>query len=201
MRVLAGLVALVLMAGCASESGPSEPEAGVDSDGDGFWDAVELKFGTDPDNATAFPSVAEHEAVDFSDTLTQMVGVGVPTVQCPQEDGVSAKSATWTIEEPEGNVTGVHVADLSFRAVGAATVNDVDLFVSGPDGSLGSATSGSADETIDVASKQAPGDYTLLAVVCSGGGDVELEASGQLGWTPSNEDLLSDRYPGSEDDA
>lgn len=180
------VILLVLLAGCMAQE-PSETE---DRDGDGFTDAIEEKFGSDIDNATSQPEVVRSKAVEFRET-TQVVGTGVPTVQCPA-DQVNSKVLTWSVTAETGDAREAWVSDLSFTVTGAMTVNDVDLFVYDPSGSpLGSATSGENAETVTVGGKRPLGDYSIEARGCSGAGDVEVAASGTVHWIPSDAELLA----------
>lgn len=191
MRAIVVLAAL-LLAGCASTPASDLSGSLADADGDGFLDAVEVAYGSDPENATSIPDVQERKDVSFSDTAS-VVGTGVPSVQCPADD-VNTDVLEWTVDAPPGNLTDVHVAGLAFKAEGAATVNDVDLFVFGPEGDyLGSATGSTASETIEIPGKRPVGTYRIEARGCSGAGDVAIQATGILAWIPSNEDLLEPR--------
>lgn len=186
------VIGAMLLAGCAGDAPTNDlSNSMADADGDGFVDAVEIKYGSDPHNATSMPDVMMHKDISFSTTVTNVVGTGVPSVQCPA-DQVNSKTVVWTIVAPEGNVSDVHAAMLEFTITGTATVNDADLFVYGPEGGLiGSGTGSTASETVTVNGHQPIGDYTIEVRGCSGVGNVNVDAKGMLGWIPSTEDLLA----------
>lgn len=193
MRVLIALSFLVAaLSGCANVEDPDFASSMVDTDGDGVIDAIEVKYGSDPDNATDVPHLMKHADVSYTNTV-QVVGNGVPGVQCDPTP-VSSQVMTWTIEAPPGNVTNVHVGHLEFTITSAATVNDADIFVTGPDGATASATSGAASETASFNGHQPVGDYTIEIRGCSGAGDVTVDATGSLGWLPSEADLLAEGH-------
>ena len=182
------LLALLVLPGCV---GPDEPAPGADLDGDGFIDEVETKFGSDPLDNASLPDVTRSEAVTFSDTV-QVVGTGVPSVQCPA-DMVNSQVLTWTVAADVGNATRAWVTDLVFEVTGAATVNDVDLFVTDPEGrDLGSGTGSTNAEAVSVRGERPLGDYTIEVRGCSGAGDVAVAASGTVHWIPSAAELLAD---------
>jgi hypothetical protein len=186
---LASLVAIVvLLSGCSGSEAPSPATA--DRDGDGFVDAVEERFGSDAGDNASVPDVARSQAVDFSDTV-QVVGTGVPTVQCPA-DIANSQVLTWTVTADTGASNRTWVSDLSFSIQGAATVNDVDLFVTGPSGDVGSATGSTNAETVTASGPRPLGDYSIEVRGCSGAGDVEVTASGVVHWIPDTDELLAD---------
>ncbi len=198
-RIVVLLIAAAL-AGCADAPAETDLSTSMaDADGDGFWDAVEIKYGTDPNNATDFPDVMQHVPVEFKQTVQNVVGTGVPSVQCPA-DAVNSRILTWTIEAPEGNVTDPHVGHFTVTIVGGTGVNDVDLFVTNPDGQTQSATGSTATETIEFPGHQPFGDYTIEVRGCSGAGNVDVDGSAMIGWTPSQDDLLAGEDTHGHDD-
>lgn len=187
MRLLAFLLLpALLLSGC---SGSPEPSATADGDADGFVDAVERKFGSDPRDNASLPQVERTQAVDFSDAV-QVVGTGVPGVQCPA-DPVNSQVLTWSVGADTGAARSAWVTDLEFSIQGAATVNDVDLFVSGPGGSVGSATGSTNAETVAAKGSRALGDYAIEVRGCSGAGEVTVTASGIVHWIPGDDELLA----------
>jgi hypothetical protein len=185
------LVACFLLAGCVEDPADAPgPPGTVDTDGDGYSDAVEAKFGSDPANATSVPDVVRHEDVDYANTV-QVVGTGVPSVQCPADD-VNSQTMVWNVTAKVGDARMAWVENLTFAVQGEMTVNDVDLFVAGPDGSsLGSGTSGANSETVTVSGTHALGDYTIEVRGCSGAGDATVTGSGTVRWFPSDAELLA----------
>ena len=180
-----GLLGL-LLSGCSGEPVP----ASEDSDADGFVDAVEAKLGTDPRDNTSLPAVEKTQAITFSESV-QIVGTGVPTVQCPA-DMVNSQTLTWTVAAETGQSNRTWVSGLTFGISGAMTVNDADLFVTGPSGSqVGSATGTTNQETISVGGKQPLGDYVIEVRGCSGAGEVTVTASATVHWIPSDAELLA----------
>lgn len=178
----------LLLAGCVSSGDPPGSE---DQDADGFADAVEDRFGSDPRDNASLPQVERTQPVEFAQTV-QTVGTGVPTVQCPA-DMVNSQSLEWTVTADVGDATRSWVQDLEFSVQGAATVNDVDLFVTGPDGGdLGSATGSTNAETVTVGGQRPLGTYTIEVRGCSGAGEVDVAASGVVHWIPSDSELLAD---------
>jgi hypothetical protein len=188
MRVPAPLAVLCLLSGCVGD-GDNASAASGDADADGFSDAVERMFGSELDNATSVPDVKQWKTVEFSDTV-QVVGTGVPTVQCPP-DMVNSKRLTWTVEADTGEAREKWATSLTFTLQGAASVNDVDLFVYDPSGAeRGSATGSTNQESITIGGKQPLGDWQIEARGCSGAGDVEVTAMGSVEWIPSDAELL-----------
>ncbi len=181
------LAIALLMAGCADA--PTEDLASMeDADGDGFIDAVEIKYGSDPADAESVPDVMVHVPASKS-TSVQTVGTGVPSVQCPA-DAVNSQMVPFLLEAPAGG-RDAHIADLVVKITGDVTVNDVDLFVYSPSGDLlGSGTSGANTETVEVPGHQETGEYQIEVRGCSGAGDVTVDASALIGWIPSDEELL-----------
>ena len=152
------LAAALLLAGCSSP----DPADGPDG-GDGLA----------PGEKTL--------EVSFEDTV-QTVGTGVPGVQCPA-DAANSQVVTWRVIGYEGKPEDSWVTDLVFSLSGAATVNDVDLFVTGPDGTaLGSATGSTNQETVEAAGPHPVGDYAIEVRGCSGAGDVTVTASAVVHW-------------------
>ncbi len=192
MRILPILFVAAMLAGCAG--GPAQTDLSQslqDTDGDGVIDAIEVLYGSDPRNATSVPDLMVHKDISFATTVANVVGTGVPSVQCPA-DPVNTKTVVWTITPPMGNVSQVHAANLVFTITGMTTVNDADLFIYGPDGNLaGSATGSTASETVTLAGHRPVGDYTIEVRACSGAGNVDVDATGMLGWIPSQDDLLA----------
>lgn len=187
MRIVAALALLgLLLSGC---SGEPEPKAG-DSDGDGFVDAVEAKLGTDPRDDSSLPAVEKAQAITLSESV-QVVGTGVPTVQCPA-DMVNSQTVTWSVTAETGQSNRTWVSDLTIGISGAMTVNDADLFVTGPGGSqVGSATGSTNQETITLGGRQPLGDYVIEVRGCSGAGDVAVTGSATVHWIPSDAELLA----------
>ncbi len=187
MRLLAAiLIVTAALAGCSGEPAPA---ASSDGDGDGFVDAVEDRFGSDPQDNSSLPMVERTQAVEFNDAVTT-VGTGVPGVQCPA-DAVNSQVLTWTVEADTGAATQVWVTDLVFEVQGSTTVNDVDLFVTGPDGrEVGSANGSTNAENVTAGGRRPLGDYGIEVRGCSGAGDVNVFASGVVHWIPSDGELL-----------
>lgn len=176
------------LAGCVAED---EAPATADGDGDGFSDAVEARFGSDPRDNASMPEVGKAEPVSFDESVN-VVGTGVPSVQCPA-DAVNSQILTWTVAAATGNATRAWVSDLVFEVSAAATVNDVDLFVTGPDGKeLGAATGSTSSESIAVRGERPLGDYQIEVRGCSGSGEATVVASGTVHWIPSEAELLSE---------
>ena len=158
MRTLLLLAAAALLAGC---SGPDPAD--------------------DPGEADELAAGEKTLEVTFEDTV-QTVGTGVPGVQCPA-DAVNSQTVTWRVTGYEGKPEDSWVTDLVFGLSGAASVNDVDLFVTGPDGTaIGSATGSTNQETVESAGPHPVGDYAIEVRGCSGTGDVTVTASGLVHW-------------------
>jgi hypothetical protein len=182
----AALLAALLLSGCSGEPAP----AAGDQDADGFMDAVEEKFGSDPRDNASLPQVERTKAVEFGESV-RTVGTGVPGVQCPA-DPVNSQVLTWTVGADTGASNQTWVTDLTFEATGAMTVNDVDLFVTGPDGGqVGAATGSTNAETVTAGGSRPLGDYRIEVRGCSGAGDVQVHASGVVHWIPSDAELLA----------
>lgn len=191
MRVLllaAGMIALVL-AGC-SGSDRNAAGASTDSDGDGISDVVERHFKTDPRDNTSVPDVWKQQDVSFTQTV-QTIGTGVPGVQCPA-DPINSQTLTWTVTADTGQANRTELIELVVDVAGAVTVNDVDVFLSDPNGNLiGSGTGGSNHEVLDLAGPRPLGDYRIEIRGCSGAGDVTVTGTGIVKWLPSDEELLA----------
>lgn len=158
LRWVAALLLVAMFSGCLN---------GADSASDG------------EDGDVPFSESSDTVSLDETVMIT---GTGVPTVQCPADD-VNTHTATWTIEVTE-KATSSHVSDLVFTVQGEQSVNDVDMFVTGPDGkNLGSGTSGTNFEEVKPSGNYSVGDYLIEVRGCSGSGNVKILAEGVLHWT------------------
>ncbi len=195
MRWVWSTMLVLSLAGCAGDAkAPDMSTSLEDADGDGFVDALEIKYGSDPLNATSIPDVMVHEDISFSDAVANLVGQGIPSQICPTTD-LSSKRVVWTISAPPGNVTEVHAANLEITISSTSTMNDADLFVYGPGGELmASGTGPTGTETVSLPGHNPIGDYTIEVRACSGAGDVSIAGKGQVGWIPDLATLMADDH-------
>lgn len=180
------LVACLALAGCTSESPAADPKT-LDSDGDGFTDAVERDAGSDPQNATSVPIVRVSQDVSFSDSGLIVAGAEDPVgagCGATGEPGIAAW--TWTIAAPAGTAEA-HVTDLVFIATYPPTMPEGDIYVFNPDGQLITSTTSvsippSSTDRVTVDSKQSAGDFRIEVRGCAGAGEVGMEATGTLSY-------------------
>lgn len=124
---------------------------------------------------------ATSRAVSYTN-LVQVVGVGVPGQFCDDQD-VNSEKLTWIIEAPDGAMEA-QVTNVRVEIEGDDTVNDVDLFLYRPDGTLvASATSSANTEAITVAGPEPAGEYVIEVRGCSGAGTVSVAGGATVSWT------------------
>ncbi len=194
-----------MLSGCADVSEPvNDVPAVEDSDGDGYIDAIEHKFGSDPHNATSIPDIMVHEEVAFSDSGLIVAGnEGILIGTCGMQGTIDTAHFEWDIQAPEG-ARKVHVTDLVFTASLPATMLELDIYVFDPEGN--DITPGTTTmtippqrtDTIAIEGKHPAGTYTIEVRGCLGSGEVDLDASGLLGYEPDVESLLAEPVASAE---
>lgn len=194
MRLMILLVAAMVLAGCASESPESAPDADMDTDGDGFPDVLEEKVGSDPFDDQSVPDLTVHEAVSFAGTGMIVAGSEVFGMGCGVHGTVDTFVLLWPIQAP-ANVTRPHVTDLAFTARLPPTMLELDLHVYAPNGDLLTAPTTmtlppSDTDTVAIEGKHEVGEYRIEVRGCLGSGEVAVEGTGTLGYTPDMETLL-----------
>ncbi len=198
MRVFLALALVAAaLSGCAEASEPFDPVQSIDdSDGDGYIDAVEAKYGSDPMNATSVPDVMVHEDIQFSGSGMMMAAVESPLDGCGAQGSIDVVTLKWLIEAP-ANTTKHHVMDLVFTAHLPQTMAELDIYVfdpSGKDLTPGTTTMTvppQRTDSISIDGKHPVGEYTIELRGCAGTGNVQLDATGVLGYEPDADSLLA----------
>jgi hypothetical protein len=190
------VLAALMLAGC-TEDGATAPTLD-DADGDGFPDAVELKAGSDPRNATSLPDLAQEMTVTFADAGSITLGADTTTATGSCGGNVEMLAVNqhgWTVEAP-ANATDAWVSHLTVMLTLTDPANvDSDIYVLAGGQIIAQATTFNAEtgptDTATFDGALPPGELVLEVRGCSGSGGYTLDGEATLMYVPSFEDYLA----------